>query len=57
MERLQSEDRPVEKDMVSHLECIDLRANQTVDDAIVDNLRTKFDIASQLTGDRLRSWL
>ncbi len=36
---------------------VDLCAPGTVDDHITENLRGKFDIAAQLTGDRLRSWI
>lgn len=35
----------------------DILCPGTVDDGIVDNLRGKFDIASQLTGDKLRTWI
>jgi hypothetical protein len=35
----------------------DLMAEGTVDDKIVAALRSKFDIASRLTGDRLRDWI
>lgn len=35
----------------------DVCAPGTVDDNIIDALREKFDIASQLTGDKLRNWI
>jgi hypothetical protein len=57
LERLQSEDRPLHKDKVDLTDVIDIIGADTVDDNIVENLRNKVDIASQVTGDKLREWL
>lgn len=64
-DRMQSEDRAhrIGQDGAEHvgigfgvLYC-DVIAENTVDTKIIDNLRDKFDIASQLTGDILKDWI
>lgn len=56
--RLQAEDRAHRPGMDEHpVNIIDLCAEQTVDIKTINALRGKFDIASQITGDRLREWL
>lgn len=56
-ERLQSEDRAHRHGQTGNVTYVDLIANNTVDEKIVNSLRNKFDIASQITGDHLREWL
>ena len=36
---------------------IDLVAEDSVDEKVVEALRNKFNVASQITGDRLKDWL
>ena len=66
--RQQSEDRAhragqegaehaIDGRMVNGVHYVDLCCADTVDDDIIDSLRANFNIAAQLTGDRLRSWL
>lgn len=55
--RLQSEDRAHrigQKDSVAY---VDLIANNSVDGAIVNALVSKFEIASMVLGDKIRSWI
>lgn len=64
-DRLQSEDRCHRwgQDGAEHGDAgtgvlyVDLCATDTVDHKIIENLRAKFDIAAQLTGDVLREWI
>lgn len=56
-ERLQSEDRAHRIGQEHSVDYIDIQASGTVDEHITRALRRKMDIASQLTGDALRSWL
>lgn len=56
-DRLQSEDRAHRIGQDFPVEYIDMVCPDTVDEKYIDNLRGKFDIASQLNGDRLREWL
>ena len=64
-DRLQSEDRPhrIGQDGVAHegygfgVLYGDVLAANTTDIKIVRSLREKFDIAGQLTGDKLREWI
>ena len=64
-DRLQSEDRPhrIGQEGADHGDygfgvlCGDVLAANTVDMKIVDNLRGKFNVAAQLTGDILREWI
>lgn len=56
--RLQAEDRTHRPGMDEHpVNIIDLAAERTTDIKIIAALRGKFDIAGQITGDRLREWL
>mgnify|MGYP001229645845 CR=1 FL=1 len=57
IDRLQSEDRPHRIGQNNPVNYIDLIAEGTVDLRLVKKLREKFDIATRLTGDELRSWL
>lgn len=56
-ERLQSEDRAHRIGQDRSVHYIDLVALDTVDDHIIRSLREKLNIASQVTGDRLKEWL
>lgn len=56
-DRLQSEDRAHRIGQTSPVLYIDLVASRTVDRRIVEALRAKFDIAAQVTHDRVREWL
>jgi SNF2 family DNA or RNA helicase len=65
LERLQTEDRNHRfgQDGVDHNEhgfgvlYADIIAEGTVDHKIINALRDKFDVANQLTGDRLKDWI
>lgn len=58
IDRLQSEDRAHRAGMDEHpVNYIDLIAPGTVDERIVQNLRDKVEIASVVTGDRLKEWI
>ena len=58
IDRLQSEDRIHRAGMNDQpAQYIDIVCPDTVDTKIVENLRGKLDIASQITGDELRSWI
>lgn len=57
IERAQSEDRAHRIGQEHPVDYIDFCANNTCDWGIIQNLRGKFDIASQMTGDKLREWL
>jgi SNF2 family DNA or RNA helicase len=56
-ERLQSEDRAHRIGQTSNVSYYDRIAQGTVDEHIVKALRDKMDIASTITGDRLKGWL
>ena len=56
-ERLQSEDRPHRIGQEHPVQYIDIVAEDTVDEHIVRSLRMKFNIAQQITGDKVREWL
>ncbi len=56
-ERLQSEDRAHRIGQDQAVNYIDLACPGTVDMAVIDALKNKLDIASQITGDRLKEWL
>jgi SNF2 family DNA or RNA helicase len=56
-DRLQSEDRPHRIGQNSNVHIVDLVASQTVDEHIIKSLLTKFDIASQITGDEMKRWI
>lgn len=55
--RLQSEDRNHRIGQDSAVLIIDLVAEGTVDERIIKCLREKYDVASQVTGDRWRQWI
>lgn len=55
--RLQSEDRAHRIGQHHPVDYIDIVAAGTVDERIVEALRNKLDIASTITGDRLREWI
>jgi len=55
--RLQSEDRFHRIGQDKSVTVIDIEAEDTVDEQVVEALRRKFDVASQVTGDRVREWL
>jgi SNF2 family DNA or RNA helicase len=56
-DRLQSEDRAHRIGQEHPVTYIDLIAPGTVDEQIVAALRSKMDIASELTGDKLKEWV
>ncbi|MCC6425659.1 MAG: DEAD/DEAH box helicase [Phycisphaerales bacterium] len=55
--RLQSEDRAHRIGQRWPVQYIDIVASGTMDEQVSNNLRDKFDVAQQVTGDRLRAWL
>jgi SNF2 family DNA or RNA helicase len=55
--RLQSEDRAHRIGQTKNVTYIDLIAPGTVDEKIVQALRSKIDIASQVLGEELKTWL
>lgn len=55
--RRQSEDRPHRQGQEHPVGYIDIVAPNTVDMDILQSLRDKIDIASKITGDKLREWL
>lgn len=58
IDRLQSEDRAHRAGMDSNpVNYIDLICPGTVDEHIVQNLRNKVEVASLITGDRLKDWI
>ncbi len=58
IDRLQSEDRAHRAGMDEHpVNYIDIVANNTVDDQIVDNLRGKREIAVEIQGDEWKDWI
>ena len=56
-ERLQSEDRPHRIGQDSSVLYVDIVVPDSMDEKIINALRNKWDIASQITGDELRAWL
>jgi len=56
-QRIQSEDRPHRIGQQKTVRVVDLIAENTVDEKIVDALRKKKEIADEVMGDGLRSWL
>lgn len=56
-QRLQSEDRAHRIGTVNPVRYIDLIARGTVDTHIVKSLREKFNLAREITGDKVREWL
>jgi len=57
IDRLQSEDRAHRIGQTNPVLYIDLVAEESVDEKVVEALRNKFNVASQITGDRLKEWL
>lgn len=57
IDRLQSEDRAHRIGQENQVLYVDLVAEGTLDEKIVESLRNKFNIARQITGDRLKEWL
>lgn len=57
IDRLQSEDRAHRIGQMNQVLYTDIVAENSVDEKIVESLRSKFNIASQITGDRLKEWL
>lgn len=55
--RLQSEDRIHRLGQEDEVEIVDIAAEETIDEKIIEALRKKFDVAAQVTGDRAREWL
>jgi SNF2 family DNA or RNA helicase len=55
--RLQSEDRAHRIGQKGSVTYIDLMAPKTVDEKIVEALRNKIDIATQVLGEDLKAWL
>jgi len=55
--RLQSEDRAHRIGQKKSVTYVDLMADDTVDEKIVQALRKKIDIASEVLGEELRSWI
>lgn len=56
-DRLQSEDRAHRIGQEGSLLITDFAAADTVDQWIVQNLKDKLDVASQVTGDKFRDWI
>jgi len=54
---LQSEDRAHRIGQKKSVTYIDLIAEKTIDEKIVKALRKKIDIASQIMGEELKSWI
>lgn len=57
IDRLQSEDRAHRIGQTNNVLYIDLVAEDSVDEKVAEALRNKFNVASQITGDRLKDWL
>lgn len=57
IDRLQSEDRAHRIGQENQVLYTDWVAEDSVDVKIVEALRSKFNVASQITGDRLKDWL
>ncbi len=57
IDRLQSEDRAHRIGQSNEVLYVDLIAEDSIDEKIVESLRNKFNVASQITGDSLREWL
>ena len=56
-DRLQSEDRAHRIGQDTAVQYIDIVASGTIDTAILRALRTKVDLAAQVTGDKIRQWI
>lgn len=57
VDRLQSEDRAHRIGQTNQVLYVDMIAPGTVDERIVDSLRSKKDIANQITGDTAKEWI
>ena len=55
--RLQSEDRAHRIGQQKSVTYVDLICNETVDEKIVEALRKKINIASEVLGEELKSWI
>jgi SNF2 family DNA or RNA helicase len=55
--RMQSEDRFHRAGQTDNVTIIDMRAPKTIDEKIIEKLRSKIDIAEQSLGDTPRDWL
>jgi len=55
--RLQSEDRSHRIGQDVSVNIIDIAAEGTVDVKLIENLKSKFEIAASVTGDRFRDWI
>jgi len=55
--RLQSEDRAYRIGQKKNVTYIDIIAEDTIDEKIVEALRSKIDIASQVMGEELKEWI
>lgn len=56
-QRQQSEDRAHRKGQTQGVTYVDIVANDTVDERILECLRTKQEIAGSVTGDAIKSWI
>jgi SNF2 family DNA or RNA helicase len=56
-QRQQSEDRTHRQGQTSKVTYIDLMTEDTVDFRFVHALRNKYDLATQVTGEKMRSWI
>lgn len=56
-DRLQSEDRAHRIGQKRAVTYIDIVATDTIDEKIADALREKLDVASMITGDKLKEWI
>lgn len=57
VDRLQSEDRAHRIGQEHPVNYVDFVAPSTIDEHVVSSLRSKFDIATQITGDRVKEWI
>ncbi len=58
LDRLQSEDRAHRSGMDNHpVNYIDICCPESVDMKIINHLRDNIDVASQITGDKLKEWI
>ena len=55
--RLQSEDRTHRIGQENKVTYVDFIAEKTIDEKIVQCLRSKIDIATEVLGEELKSWL
>ena len=55
--RLQSEDRAHRIGQKNNVTYIDMLADDTVDEKIVESLRNKVNIATEIMGEDLREWI